>query len=230
MRKADFLIAYRYPVGKDGVYGCAIARIRRYFNVKNGMYLKDSVDMITRRSFLQYSFCAGTVIVLGDWAQAGPPGSMKEVEALQKNWQTLLAQGVKVPLPGEPLKLSKEQWRKRLDSAQYNILREEGTEPPGSSPLNDEKRPGVFACAGCNLPLFTSQMKYDSGTGWPSFFTTIPGVFGKTTDYKLILSRTEYHCIRCGGHHGHVFDDGPQPTRQRWCNNGVALKFIPRAA
>ena len=151
---------------------------------------------------------------------------MKDIQELQKNWQALLAAGVKVPLPSEPLKLSKAEWQKRLDPAQFEVLREEGTEPPGTSPLNSEKRPGVFVCAGCNLPLFTSAMKYESGTGWPSFFTAIPGVFGTTTDYKLVLPRTEYHCIRCGGHHGHVFDDGPPPTRQRWCNNGVALKFI----
>jgi peptide-methionine (R)-S-oxide reductase len=154
--------------------------------------------------------------------------SMKEVENMQKNWKALLADGIKVPLPNEPLKLSKEEWRKRLGAAQFNILREEGTERPGSSPLNNEKRPGVFACAGCDLPLFTSAMKYESGTGWPSFFTTIPGVFGTSTDFKLVLPRTEYHCARCAGHHGHIFDDGPQPTGKRWCNNGVALKFIPK--
>ena len=87
----------------------------------------------------------------------------------------------------------------------------------------------MFACAGCDLPLFTSAMKFDSGTGWPSFFTTIPGVFGTTTDHKLIYPRTEYHCIRCGGHHGHMFEDGPPPTGKRFCNNGVALKFLPKA-
>jgi len=152
------------------------------------------------------------------------------LDELQKNWRVMLAEGVKVPLASEPLKLSKDQWRKRLTPDQFQILREEGTEPPGSSPLNNEKRPGIFACAGCGLPLFTSEMKYESGTGWPSFFTTIPGAFGKTTDYKLILPRTVYHCIRCGGHHGHVFDDGPKPTGQRWCNNGVALKFMPKSA
>jgi peptide-methionine (R)-S-oxide reductase len=86
----------------------------------------------------------------------------------------------------------------------------------------------VFVCAGCGLPLFTSAMKFDSGTGWPSFFTTIPGVFGTTTDRKLFMERTEYHCVRCGGHHGHIFDDGPEPTGLRYCNNGVALRFIPK--
>jgi peptide-methionine (R)-S-oxide reductase len=94
--------------------------------------------------------------------------------------------------------------------------------------LNAEKRPGVFVCAGCNLPLFTSAMKYESGTGWPSFFTTIPGAFATKTDYRILLPRTEYHCIRCSGHQGHVFNDGPRPTGERWCNNGVALRFIPK--
>lgn len=159
---------------------------------------------------------------------AAQASSMKDIEALQKNWRALLAEGVKVPLPTESLKLSAAEWRKRLDAQQFEILREEGTERPGSSPLNNEKRQGVFVCAGCGLPVFTSAMKYESGTGWPSFFTTIPAVFGTRTDFKLILPRTEYHCLRCGGHHGHVFNDGPQPTGQRWCNNGTALKFIPQ--
>jgi peptide-methionine (R)-S-oxide reductase len=155
--------------------------------------------------------------------------SVKDIDTLRNDWKALLADGIKVPLPSQPLKLSQDQWRKRLSAAQFDILRQAGTEPPGSSRLNDEKRPGVFACAGCDLPLFTSAMKYESGTGWPSFFTTIPNVFGTSTDYWLVLPRTEYHCIRCGGHHGHVFDDGPPPTGKRWCNNGLALKFIPKS-
>ena len=154
--------------------------------------------------------------------------TMKDIEAMQKNWQTFLAKGAQVPSAAEPLKLSKEEWRKRLQGEAFGVLRNEGTERAGTSPLNDEKRAGIFACAGCGLPLFTSEMKYESGTGWPSFFTTIPGVFGTKKDYFLIYPRTEYHCIRCGGHHGHVFDDGPPPTKQRWCNNGVALTFIPK--
>jgi peptide-methionine (R)-S-oxide reductase len=185
---------------------------------------------MTRRETLKFILAAGIWTVFKGRVDAAQPASMNDIEAMQKNWKALLAEGFKVPLASEPLKLSKEEWRKRLDAAQFNVLREEGTERPGTSPLNAEKRPGVFVCIGCNLPLFTSEMKYESGTGWPSFFTTIPGVFGTTTDYKLILPRTEYHCIRCGGHHGHVFDDGPPPTGKRWCNNGVALRFIPRDA
>jgi peptide-methionine (R)-S-oxide reductase len=127
------------------------------------------------------------------------------------------------------VKISKtpEEWKKLLTPAQYSVLREEGTEYPGSSPLNHEKRKGTFVCAGCDLPLFESKTKYDSGTGWPSFYDYIPGRLDTMTDNKLILPRTEYHCARCGGHQGHVFDDGPKPTGLRYCNNGVALKFIP---
>ncbi len=127
----------------------------------------------------------------------------------------------------EKLELSEDEWRQRLNSAQYNILREEGTEPPGSSSLLKEKRDGTYVCAGCDHPLFDASMKYDSGTGWPSFFTTLPAAFETKRDFKLIWPRTEYHCAKCGGHHGHVFEDGPEPTGLRYCNNGVALKFIP---
>lgn len=120
-----------------------------------------------------------------------------------------------------------EEWRKLLTPEQYDVLREEGTERPFSSPLNHEKRKGTFVCAGCALPLFKSDTKFDSGTGWPSFWAPIPGALGTKVDYKLIVPRTEYHCHRCEGHQGHVFDDGPKPTGLRYCNNGVALKFVP---
>jgi len=127
----------------------------------------------------------------------------------------------------EPLVLSDEAWKKRLTPAQYDVLRREGTERPYSSPLNTEKRRGLYVCAGCDLPLFPSKFKFDSGTGWPSFFDVLPGHVQTRVDHKLLLPRTEYHCARCGGHHGHVFNDGPAPTGLRYCNNGVALKFIP---
>ena len=133
----------------------------------------------------------------------------------------------KLPAGIQPVRHSEEEWKKILTPEQFAVLRKEATEPPGSSPLDHEHREGTFVCAGCELALFTSKMKFDSGTGWPSFFTTIPGHVGKKTDYKILLPRTEYHCVRCGGHQGHVFNDGPQPTGERWCNNGVALKFVP---
>jgi peptide-methionine (R)-S-oxide reductase len=126
------------------------------------------------------------------------------------------------------LVLSDAEWKKRLTPVQYRVLRHEDTEPAHSSPLNDEHREGTFVCAGCDLPLFTSDMKYDSGTGWPSFFTSIEGHTETKLDFGLIYPRTEYHCARCGGHQGHRFTDGPPPTGQRWCNNGVALRFIPK--
>lgn len=122
--------------------------------------------------------------------------------------------------------LTEAEWRARLTPAQYGVLREEQTERAGSSPLDAEQRPGTFACAGCALPLFSSAHKYDSGTGWPSFWQALPGAVGTKPDPGLFGSRTEVHCRRCGGHLGHVFDDGPEPTGKRWCMNGVAMVFI----
>jgi peptide-methionine (R)-S-oxide reductase len=119
------------------------------------------------------------------------------------------------------------EWRKLLTPEQFAILRKHGTERPGSSPLDNEKRAGVFHCAGCDLPLFASDTKFDSGTGWPSFYKPLDGAIGTTVDKSFFMTRTEVHCRRCGGHLGHVFDDGPKPTGLRYCMNGVAMTFKP---
>jgi peptide-methionine (R)-S-oxide reductase len=182
-----------------------------------------------RRTLLKSLAVAPLTMALAQVGRAAErAGGTSSVEELQKNWKEHLAEGADVVLTTEPLKRSDAEWKQTLTPQQYDVLRREGTERPFTSPLNDEKRSGVFVCAGCSLPLFTSAMKFDSGTGWPSFFTTIPGAFDTKRDFKLIWPRTEYHCVRCGGHHGHVFDDGPPPTGQRWCNNGVALRFVPK--
>jgi peptide-methionine (R)-S-oxide reductase len=125
------------------------------------------------------------------------------------------------------LERTQEEWQRLLTREQYYVLREEGTERRFTSPLNDEKRRGTYLCAACGLPLFAADMKFDSGTGWPSFTTCLPGALQTREDRTFFMVRTEYHCARCGGHQGHVFDDGPPPTGQRWCNNGVALRFEP---
>ena len=138
-------------------------------------------------------------------------------------WKKSFAAGDDV----EKIDKSDAEWKKILTPAQYHVLREEGTERPFTSELNHEKREGVFVCAGCDLELFPSRFKFESGTGWPSFFDAIKGHIEVKKDFKLLLPRTEYHCARCGGHQGHVFNDGPEPTGLRHCNNGVALKFIP---
>ena len=137
-----------------------------------------------------------------------------------------------LPAPGAtavtPLNRPKSFWRDKVSAAAYDVLFKDHTEPAFSSPLDREKRAGTFLCAACHLPLFDSRHKFDSGTGWPSFTQPIPGHIATRRDFKLILPRTEYHCARCGGHQGHVFDDGPPPRGERWCNNGVALRFVPK--
>lgn len=145
---------------------------------------------------------------------------MEEVATASRNGEDSYTWGA-----GEIL-VSENEWRETLTTEQFYILREAGTERPFSSVLNDEKRAGTYHCAGCDQALFTADMKFDSGTGWPSFFAAIDGAFETKTDFKLVYPRTEYHCSRCGGHHGHVFKDGPAPSGKRWCNNGMALKFV----
>jgi len=134
--------------------------------------------------------------------------------------------GAQAPKP-EKVVRTEAEWRKILTPAQFEVLREEGTERSFTSPLNGEKRKGTYVCVACDLPLFESRTKYDSGTGWPSFFDCIAGRVETKVDRRYFSLATEYHCARCGGHHGHVFDDGPKPTGLRYCSNGVALKFIP---
>ncbi len=134
------------------------------------------------------------------------------------------------PAFGFEVTRSDAEWKKLLSPAAYDVLRHEGTERPFSSPLDKEKRDGIFACAGCELDLYSSSTKFESGTGWPSFWRPLPNAIGTTTDRKLGMVRTEVHCRRCGGHLGHVFDDGPPPTGKRYCMNGVAMRFKPAKA
>ena len=128
-----------------------------------------------------------------------------------------------------PVEKTEEQWRAELSPEQYRVLRKHATERAGTSPLDHEKRPGTFVCAGCGSPLFDMSTKFDSGTGWPSFYQPLEGAVGTTTDRSLFMTRTEVHCAQCGGHLGHVFPDGPRPTGQRYCMNGVAMDFKPKS-
>jgi peptide-methionine (R)-S-oxide reductase len=140
------------------------------------------------------------------------------------------AQAASVSVRADRVAFSETEWKQRLSPEAYRVLREEGTERANTSVLNQEKRTGLYHCAGCELALFSSVAKFESGTGWPSFHTPLPEALATKTDYKAILPRTEYHCARCGGHQGHVFNDGPKPSGLRYCNNGVALRFVPALA
>ena len=142
----------------------------------------------------------------------------------------MLGRGSEASAETFEVNLTAEQWRRRLSPAQFQVLRQAVTERAWTSPLNNEHRRGTFVCAGCGLPLYRSQDKFDSGTGWPSFIRPIQGAVRTGPDNSLLMTRTEVHCRRCGGHLGHVFDDGPPPTGQRWCMNGAALRFVPARA
>ena len=159
---------------------------------------------LDRRSFLGLGALAGAGCAVWLWSHG-------EAEAV----------------PEGPFRLSDAEWRRRLSPLAYSVLRRGATERAGSSPLNREHRRGTYRCAGCGLALFSSAAKYDSGTGWPSFFRPLPNAIGTRPDHSLFTRRTEVHCRRCGGHLGHVFEDGPRPTGLRYCMNGAALRFVP---
>ena len=163
--------------------------------------------MIDRRALLTAGVALGALMAASKYAEA-------------ETMTTTTAQEI------DYRKLSDADWRKRLNPQQYDVLRKHGTERPGSSALNHEKRKGTFACAGCDLPLFSSDTKFESGTGWPSFYQPLPDAIGTKSDRSYFMVRTEVHCKRCIGHLGHVFDDGPKPTGLRYCMNGVAMKFV----
>jgi peptide-methionine (R)-S-oxide reductase len=170
---------------------------------------------INRRFLLSGGTLAATLAAMGGWrALAGGAAIAGETRKVAERFEVTM---------------SDEAWRRKLSPAQYAVLRNEGTERPFSSPLNGEHRNGIFACAGCELDLFSSKTKFDSGTGWPSFWAPLENAVGTTEDRTLGMLRTEVHCRRCGGHLGHVFDDGPKPTGLRYCMNGVAMTFRPAA-
>ena len=165
--------------------------------------------MVTRRQFGAMAVAAGAAVSgAGAMRWFGKESAAKEVGAFEVSY-------------------SDEEWRQRLTPAQYDVLRQHGTERAGTSPLNQEKRVGTYHCAGCDLPVFSSETKYESGTGWPSFYEPLENAIGTSEDRSLFTTRTEVHCRRCGGHLGHVFEDGPPPTGLRYCMNGVAMTFVP---
>ncbi|MGR8918625.1 MAG: peptide-methionine (R)-S-oxide reductase MsrB [Gammaproteobacteria bacterium] len=182
---------------------------------------------MNRRSLLALTGLAAAAPLLDAVRTGAAAKTTDAVTAMQTRWRELWPAGRSIVEARPPIERSRKAWKRELPKAAYEVLFEEDTERAGTSPLDREKRRGVFVCRACGLPLFTSEMKFDSGTGWPSFFTAIPGHLATKTDFKLIWPRTEYHCVKCGGHQGHVFDDGPAPTGERWCNNGVALSFVP---
>ena len=163
--------------------------------------------MLTRQQFFrQLSAVMLGAPLLMPWLEAQGSGVRKKITKLNK---------------------ARSEWQRLLQPDTYAVLFKENTERPHSSPLNDEKRAGTYLCAACYLPLFDARTKYESGTGWPSFYMPIQGRLATRRDFKILWPRTEYHCVRCGGHQGHIFTDGPPPTGQRWCNNGLALRFVP---
>lgn len=160
----------------------------------------------------RYFLWAGTAMIGAAWLSRSFPGKARAEVATANT--------------GFEITKTEQEWRKLLTAGQFEVLRQHGTERAGSSPLDQEHSKGTFVCAGCDLPLFTSETKFNSGTGWPSFYAPIADAVGTTTDNSFLMTRVEVHCYRCGGHLGHVFDDGPKPTGKRYCMNGIAMKFI----
>jgi peptide-methionine (R)-S-oxide reductase len=186
---------------------------------------------VTRRDLLASTLAlllARAARAVGAQAQGGETGMKSSNEAKGEAVEAI--EPIEPIEPIERLDVPPERWKPLLSREAWDVLFEEATERPFSSPLNDEKHTGTFLCAACFLPLFRSDAKFDSGTGWPSFFRALPGRVETRRDFKLLVPRTEYHCARCGGHQGHVFDDGPPPTGLRYCNNGVALRFVADGA
>jgi peptide-methionine (R)-S-oxide reductase len=184
---------------------------------------------MNRRQYLNYSLSIVSALYLApEKLFAQPQKDWPALKVLHSNWQLLAPKNFEIVSVRPRIIISREEQKKRFTPLEVKVLFKEGTENPYSSPYNDETRPGIYTCRACSLPLFSSEMKYDSKTGWPSFFTSIPGHISKKADYKLIWPRIEYHCSKCGTHQGHVFNDGPAPTHERWCNNGVCLTFLAK--